>query len=408
MICPKLVIPMWKNILDKFGITPILIINYEKLCRGNLKWLKYPDVEDRYLNTTLLFPKGSFIILDEAHKCKGVTSLQSGLMIALKRQGYMTLYLSATQATSPLDMRAFSFATNLTPNVEMKTYKTFCIDAGAEWKGHHGAMYFDFENLIAQEKMKQCHNNLFNFQRIASRLTHEDMRGLFPENQIVAEPYDMGSESDNIRGIYDEMELELERLQERCENYSHHILAVITAARRKVEMCKVPSIVEMTEELFDEKNSVVIFVNYTDTIEALTKRLKKTYDGLIGYIYGEQSMKNRIQDVEDFQNDVKRIIIANIAAGGQSVSLHDLNGKYPRKSIINPSYSAINVLQSAGRIFRQGGRTPCYQRFLYAARTIEESICKKFQTKKDNIDLLNNGDLIGDKYWFRYVGGRTI
>lgn len=412
VIAPKLVLRKWEKILAEFGVKPEVLINYEKICRGNTPYLKYdPECkEPRWMNAQVKLPPGSLTILDESHWCKGASSLQAGLMISLKRQGYRSLMLSATQATNPLEMRAFGYAVNQ-HRLEMKDFKQFCRDNGAEDVGKWGAQFFNLDSKIAQSKMRRLHENLFDFQRIASRLTRDDMGALFPENQVIAEAYDMGPASGRIQSIYDEMEEELARLEEQTENYSGNVLAVITKSRRMVELQKVPAIVQMIEDMWDEGKSVVAFVNFTGTIEAINKRLvanpKFGPDG-VGLIYGGRNHKRREQDLEDFQADRKRILVCNLAAGGQSIDLHDLNGNRPRVSIINPSYSAYHLLQALGRIHRQGGLTKCHQRILYAAGTIEERACYRVQFKLNNLSVLNDGDLTDGMRFFRHVMGRSI
>ena len=169
----------------------------------------------------------------------------------------------------------------------------------------------------------------------------------------------------------------------------------MTKARRHAEILKVPTMVEMIEDLYDEGISPVVFVNFTDTVEAIEKQLAKNskFNGKIAKIVGGQSDKDRQNDIDTFQKDTKRILIANLAAGNAGVSLHDLNGNHPRHSIISPSYSAINLLQALGRIHRAGGKTPCIQKIMFAAGTIEEDACRKVQAKLQNLDALNDGDL---------------
>ena len=139
--------------------------------------------------------------------------------------------------------------------------------------------------------------------------------------------------------------------------------------------------------------SPVVFVNFTDTVEAIEKQLNKNrkFDGTIAKIVGGQSDKVRQKDIELFQSDNKRIMIANLAAGNAGVSLHDLNGNYPRGSVISPSYSAINLLQALGRIHRANGKTKCIQKVMFAAGTIEEEACKRVQCKLNNLECLNEG-----------------
>ena len=39
VVCPKAVIPAWERELKEFGITPLFVINYEKIRTGNTKFL---------------------------------------------------------------------------------------------------------------------------------------------------------------------------------------------------------------------------------------------------------------------------------------------------------------------------------------------------------------------------------
>lgn len=434
VVAPRIHLQTWKEILNSFGKEATVYINLEKLCRGNTKWLKYKkpaakvvDPNDpqpkkarkfrpdetmaRYYNAVINFPPGALVLVDESHRCKGVNSLSAGFLMSLKRQGYKILLMSATQATSPLDMRAFAYSVNLTPDPSMKEYKKFCIEAGAEFTGHHGSMTFNDKDDKAREKMAQVHNHLFDFTKIGSRLTREQMGALFPENEIIVRAYDMGTGSDRIQHAYEVMEREIAKLNERTANYSAHVFAEIMKFRRTTELLKVPTLMEMAEDLYDEGKSVIIFVNFTETIEMIGsrfERMRKFRDkGLIGYIYGGLTIKQRQEHIADFQADRKRILIVNIACA-ESIGLHDLNGNYPRATLINPSFSAIKVLQAMGRAHRQGGKTKVYQRFVFADRTYENHICGRLSNRLDNIELLNDGDLTGGINWFRVAAGKDL
>jgi hypothetical protein len=240
------------------------------------------------------------------------------------------------------------------------------------------------------------------------------MAGVFPKGQVVAEAYDMGTDSDAIQDVYDKMEAELDKLEQDAERYKDHILAIITKARRHAELLKVPTMVDMLCDYNAEGHSGVCFVNYTDTIEAIIKRLEKLFDPtLIGRIDGNVSFPKRKIAMAEFQEDKKHFMICNLAAGGQSINLHDLNGERPRSSIINPSYSAISVIQSAGRIDRAYTKTDVYQRILFAARTIEEQVCVRFNDKNCFVTALNDGtltdaDLIPTERLFRFARGMNI
>jgi hypothetical protein len=399
VICPKPIRNKWTSLLKTWGVHPELVINYEKLVRGNTKWLTYENVikdMPKWCFTKLHFPDNALVILDEAHKCKAFNSLCAGLMIACKKQDYKLLNLSATLACDPREMRAAGFANNLIRSYDNKSYKAFCIEYGAEWLGRWGALIFNSNDEKAQAKMKMLHHSLYNVQKSASRITRQMMAEYFPENHIDASAYNMDEvNTRKIQAVYEWLDRELERLWDHCEDYGDCILSVILAARQKIELLKVPLFCELIEDAFDEGNSVVCFVNFTPTLEGISTKLnhRKDLKGLIGYIRGGQKDKDRENDIADFQADRKRIILANQAAGGIAIDLHDLNGNFPRTSFLSPTYSVIQLLQAMGRIHRHGGKTPCYQQFVYVAGTIEEQAAVRVQSKSDNLSLLNDGDL---------------
>ena len=392
IVCPKVVIPSWTKVLSYFGIKAHCLINYEKLMRGNTEHLNFKDGKDNGPSDYVInFPKNSLVILDEVHKCKSATSKNSDFLIKLKMDGYKSLLLSATAATNPLEMKAFGFATTLH---NLVSYRQFITSSGA-YAGRYGGFQIDLQSQRTIEAMSNIHNTLFNLYKVSSRMTRKMFDKIFPDNHVMADCFDMGTNTDKINRVYLQMEAEMAALEESSINYSQHHFAIMTKARRMAELLKVPTMVEMIEDWYDEGISPVVFVNFTDTVEAIEKQLAKNskFNGKIARIVGGQSDKVRQNDIELFQSDVKRIMIANLAAGNAGVSLHDLNGNFPRGSIISPSYSAINLLQALGRIHRAEGKTTCIQKVMFAAGTIEVEACKRVQCKLNNLECLNDGDL---------------
>ena len=140
----------------------------------------------------------------------------------------------------------------------------------------------------------------------------------------------------------------------------------------------------MAEDLVGQGNSVVMFVNFRETVEALCEKLHKCYR-----IEGGQSAKERQQVVDAFQNDDIHLLAVNIAAGGTGLSLHDINGKRPRISLISPSFSAKDHLQTLGRIHRNGAKSDAIQKILVAADSIEEAVMKSINRKLKNLEALH-------------------
>jgi superfamily II DNA/RNA helicase len=226
-------------------------------------------------------------------------------------------------------------------------------------------------------------------------MNRKDFGNIFPDNQVIADGFDLGSNTAKLQSVYNEMEYELMNLDESSMEYSEHHFAIIMKARRQSEILKVPAMVSWIEDMYDEGVSPVVFINFRETLEAIEKRLNSAkYSGKIAKIVGGQTQKQRDNEIEQFQSDTKRICLVMVAAGSASVSLHDLNGNYPRHTLINPSYSAINTLQALGRCHRANGKTPVVQRFFFANGVeIEEKMRKRVNLRLTNLDSLNDGDL---------------
>ena len=398
VICPKSVQKNWFDTLKSFGIDNPIVINFERLVRGNTDYYTY-DMSV-YLNRTnwwkslgitVNFPSNSLVILDEVHKCKGQKSLTGECLVAIKNAGHKLLMLSASAATNVTEMKAFGYVTLLHSGYG---FYDFCKDNGVAFN-RFGLGTWDANLQKCKEGMVRIHNTLFNTLGCASRMDRKDFGNIFPDNQVIADGFDLGSNTAKLQSVYNEMEYELMNLDESSMEYSEHHFAIIMKARRQSELLKVPAMVSWIEDMYDEGVSPVVFINFRETLEAIEKRLDSAkYSGKIAKIVGGQTQKQRDNEIEQFQSDTKRICLVMVAAGSASVSLHDLNGNYPRSTLINPSYSAINTLQALGRCHRANGKTPVIQRFFFANGVeIEEKMRKRVNLRLTNLDSLNDGDL---------------
>lgn len=384
IICPKSVIPSWKRVCKIFGLEPLFILNYEALRGGNRQWLKWYQPA----GTTHKFQKklkwvfdnpDTLLIFDEAHRCKSQTSLHSKMMIAAKVDGIPTLALSATAATNPLEMKALGYVLGLH---KLNNFYDWCRDHGCE-AGTFGGLTFNKSEKV----MLGIHKQIFPNRGV--RVKIGDLGNRFPESLIIADVFDMGAGTSKINNVFEEMQNEIARLEERSANYSQQIFAILMEARQRAELLKVPTLLELIEDGVDEGMSVACFLNFNGTIAALQERLGNRAD----LIVGGQTEKERDAAITNFQTDKTRIILANIAAGGVGISLHDLRGEYPRLSLISPNFSAIQMVQALGRVWRQGSKTKSIQKIVFAAQTIEERACTAVRGKLRNLAALNDGDL---------------
>lgn len=385
VVCPKAVKESWKRVIKnhfKMWGKCVGIINYEALRIGRTDSLiaSYVKRRDtRRKEFVWKIPKSTLIVWDEAQKLKNAKTKNSETCLAALKAGYKMLFCSATMATNPLELRTVGQGIQLFKSSQQ--YYTWLYEHGVV-KGRFG-----MEFTGDKKALMKLHEDIFVNRGV--RLTRDTIPN-FPESQISAETYEMDKEDvEKINTVYDEMRLELLKIEKLLKKDKGQTkMTAILRARQKVEMFKVPLIIEMAEEAIENGMSVAIFCNFTETINALSDRLNTKC-----IVNGVVSDKKRQQAVDDFQADKERIILINIAAGGAGLSLHDLNGKYPRISLICPSYSAVLMRQSTGRVWRDSAKTKSIQKIVFVANTIEEEVCKIVNQKLENLDLLNDGDL---------------
>ena len=384
VVCPKAVIYSWNKVIkDHFGMKPEFVLNYESVKTGKYKdigvWKSVSKISTREFFQWNI-PKNTLIIFDESHRLKGHGTQNSEIAIAAKKQGYKILCCSATNAINPIELKCVGLITGL--------YKTgkwlaFLREHGCE----QGRFGWEFSG--DKDVLKKLHADLFLDRGV--RVRRDDIKG-FPDSEVIAEAYNIDEKSQKeLKEVYEEMEKELKYLQAQCKNtkeYQLNSMVIMLRARQQAELIKVPLFVEMAEDALEDGMSVVIFVNFSETVRALSKRLNTNC-----VVWGENKGNERDVHIADFQADKKRVIIVNIKAGGAGLSLHDLNGNYPRLSLISPTPSAVDLRQALGRVWRDGGKTKSLQKIIFAASTVEEEVCEKVKLKLSALDTINDGDV---------------
>lgn len=375
IVCPKVSRPMWEKEMRARGWAADAVLNYEKLRTGKTEWGTWEQGKHWKWN---LPASNALVIWDEVQNCQGMSSLNSKMLISAKP--FYNLMLSATAAEDPIDLRALGYILGLH---SLRNYWSWARANGCvpnPW----GGLEFEDEDHV---HLNNIHNHIFPLH--GSRLTVQDLHSHFQDSQVITTPLEFG---DGIKKIYKEMEKEVAELAKIMTSDSDHPAAAALIAklraRQQVEFCKVPAMIEMAESFLEEGRSVVIFVNFNETINALLKRLPYAK-----VIRGGQSDKEREDAEETFQNNSCRLLIVNSQAGGVSLSLHDLHGGHPRAGIISPDWNPKKILQVLGRLPRAEGKTPTQQFVLFAAGTVEEEVEKVMSEKIRRIQTINDGKL---------------
>lgn len=378
VLCPKAVIPSWEREFTAHGITPLFVTNFEKIRGGKTKWMS--KAGKKIMRWAL--PPDTLVLVDEIHKCKGPYTLNAQLVIALVQQKYAVHGMSATAAEDPTEMRALGYLLGLhslnKPENGLTSWYSWMMKYGCyqdDWGGW---------KLATKTKLAPLRHTMYGVN--CNKLTPADFPDSFRDNRVFVEPTEF-KDLKKIDKAYEQLGLTPAIIDEYILNgtvaNSEHVLVNILKARQLAESFKVPDIAEMAEDFIDGGNSVVIFVNFTDSLNALIGLLH------CPKIDGNQTATQRQQAVDDFQSDKANCIVVNIAAGGTGLSLHDINGVRPRISLICPTFNAKDYLQVLGRIHRNGAKSDALQKVLVAAGTIEEHVMKAIRIKTGNLEAIH-------------------
>ena len=383
IICPKAVIPSWYRVAEYLGVKLLSAVNYELIKGGKLPWLERTQAvtkirgkkvtKSRYAWT---MDAGSALIFDEAHRCGGYDSQNSQICAMSKAYGIPALLLSATLADSVIKMRAAGYLLGL------HNYR-----AARTWMLANGCYFNPWGGIEASKgpqgtkAMARIHGQIFPDHGV--RLRTSEIPG-FPETQITAEMYQVAKPHE-IDDIYQEMQ------QNLMDAKDVNPLVEQLRARQQVEYLKVALFEELIKDYVDEGMSVVVFVCFHATLNALRDRFPRA-----PVIHGAgQTGEERQVMVDAFQNNEVRLLLCTVGAGGTGLGFHDLDGSFPRVSLISPSFNAVELKQALGRVHRAGAKSKSLQRLVYAANTVEEDIAKSVARKLNNIATLNDGDLNG-------------
>jgi len=395
IVCPKAVIYNWLDVAKKFNIKIYGISNYEMLKGGryftenmekkDCHFMKIgqatePGPSGKTVKTfKFVLPDSVMCIIDEAHKCKNIKSMNSKMIRELNKTPCKVMLLSATLSDKVKTFKIFGELFGFYSDI--KQYNMWIRKAKTASKLYYSKKGYTDDQIT----LDIIHNRIF--PEHGSRLRISELGDLFPKNQIIYQAYT----TDNKDEIQEQYDLIREAFAElRDKELRSEALGKLIRARMKVEMFKMPIMLDLIEEGLNSGFSIAVFVNYRESMEYLSH-----YFETACLIHGEQSLDERQSSIDDFQSNRSHIIICIITAGGLGISLHDIHGGHSRMAVISPTWSGSDMIQCFGRIHRAGSQTPAIQKVVYAAETYETEIMKLVQAKTINITALNDQNFLG-------------
>jgi superfamily II DNA or RNA helicase len=379
VVCPKNVIPPWRRAAYSFGVEAE-VINYEMLRGGNTEWGYWTKTgRGRVFSYDGIDQEDTLFVFDECHRMKDPKTLQCRLGLAALNERYKVLALSATAADNPMHMKFVALLTGLIRHPSH--YHGWMAQNGVR-PGKWGLEFVGGHDVISR-----IHRQIFPVR--GSRIRISDLGELFPQTRIISESYEMGARAtQEIQAIYREMHDEIAKLERsEAKDRGANILTELLRARQRVELLKVPTLVQMAQDGLAEDMSVVVILNFEDSIQALSRRLDTS-----NTITGKDDPRIRQHLIDAFNADEEQLLVMNIKAGGLGISLHGTARSRQRLVLISPTFSGIDLKQALGRCHRAGGAYSV-QKLIWAANTVEEHACKKVRERMRRVAIFNDGEL---------------
>lgn len=399
VICTKSVISSWMEWGRKMNMD-IAVTNYEQAIRGNFDFVaKTGKRRPAYMMFEWQFqhPEKHLVIFDEAHRMKNEETQTACLAGSLKRSRVKSLILSATLCESPLELKNIGYLMGLHCWSNWKDFlqsnncfpQSFTVKKRikSKWGGSFTKDIEVKKWIFAggKKNLMELHKKIF--PSMGARLTIRDLDGYFPDNHIIPMQIPIGG----VEKAYEKMRKELRDLEEKKKRdifTSESKLTILLRAQQEAEILKAPSIIEMAKDFEEEGNSVVIFCQFIETLQAIHKALGGEF------ISGSQSSHERDAAIKNFQDDKSHFIVVQIQAGGAGISLHQYRDDLrPRISILMPVFNGRMIKQALGRIHRAGSKQATKQYIIFDGKSKSDiRTCKAIEKKLSNIESFNGSE----------------
>jgi hypothetical protein len=161
--------------------------------------------------------------------------------------------------------------------------------------------------------------------------------------------------------------------------------------RQVIAFEKVPYTCELIDKVIEQGKKVIVFTNFTSSLDMLHEKYKK--NSVI--LDGRMSKEKRQQSVDKFQNDDKtKIFISNIKAGGVGITL-----TAAEVVIMNDlSFVPSDHSQAEDRAYRYGQKNSVLVYYPVFENTIEMIVYNILQKKKNIIDQVMGDGEYGESF----------
>jgi SNF2 family DNA or RNA helicase len=185
----------------------------------------------------------------------------------------------------------------------------------------------------------------------------------------------------------DELEDFMRITKENKQNESISVtLNRLMKIRQLIAIEKIQYTCELIDKFIEQDKKVIVFTNFTATLDEIHEKYKKNSVTLDG----RMSKEKRQESVDKFQtNDKIKIFISNIIAGGVGITLTAAEGVIMNDLSFVPAHHS----QAEDRAYRHGQKNSVLVYYPVFENTIEIQIYNMLQKKKNIIDqVMGDGE----------------
>lgn len=352
----------------------IHIMNYDIV--KNYHFLEYEDDEKNKIKPDSLLEKQNYglVLIDEAHYLSNANAKRTMLMNDFLDKIPVVWLLTGTPMTS----RPINYF-NLLSIIKSPL--------ASNWQYYVRRFCNGYQFKVGKRKIWNT-SGASNLDELRESTKHVVLRRL--KNDVldlpdkIISPRFIELQSTDYEEELEEF-IKISSFEKQNENLSV-TLNRLMAVRQIISLEKIPYTCEIIDSALEHDKKVIVFTNFTKTLDEIHKKYKK--NSVV--IDGRMSKDKRQESVDRFQNDPKiRVIVCNIIAAGVGITLTASD-----TIIMNDlSFVPAHHSQAEDRAYRYGQTNKVTIYYPIFENTIEKIVYNILQKKKDIIDqVMGDGE----------------
>ena len=390
-MCPASLKINWQREIENYSDRPVFIAEGKKFSTEhdfvivNYDILKnFHDSDPKKKDESLLLQSGfDLVILDEAHMISNVQAQRTKIINSFTKKVSRVWLLTGTPMTS----RPMNYY-NLLSLIESPVAQN--------WKAYAIRYCQGFQFTAGKRKVWNV-TGASNLEELRDRTSKQILRRLKEDvldlpDKIITPVYLRlkSKEYEDLMGEYFDW-------YDKNPNESSSLTVQFTKlmkVRKVIANEKTKQTIEFVENILEQGKKVIIFTNFTDTLQTIYQHFVKQ----AVYLDGSCSNSVRQQAVDSFQNDDKtRVFVGNLKAAGVGLTL-----TAAEVVIMNDlSFVPAEHAQAEDRAYRYGQKSNVLVYYPLFENTIEGAIYDILNRKKQIIRTVmgdeqpeNTGDVV--------------